>query len=298
MYLKSPGCSETRSDEKEIEKELDTYLNLYRVSLETAKRSVVRKLGGDPNALAKGIRKPIAELSGTEMSVDVLVKALTVNQKEIEQNGESKRILYGLMADESGSLAYTAWDADRFQLETRQGVLGPERLHQGMNGQPQLNLGNRATIEPQPDDSLKAARGDGHPLLRTDDRHVVELKEGMNSVTITVKVLSVRGKEAGDAKRCQASVLGDRCGRDRQGTILSMARLRTEGWRRRHHPRGLRAQLARQYRRLNFGERAGVERSKATFGSDQELGKPKLRSIGELELVGGRCRRARPWSGR
>ena len=48
-------------EESEIEKELDTYLNLYRVSLETAKRSVVRKLGGDPNALTKGVRKAIAE---------------------------------------------------------------------------------------------------------------------------------------------------------------------------------------------------------------------------------------------
>jgi replication factor A1 len=273
-------------EESEIEKELDTYLNLYRVSLETAKRSVVRKLGGDPNALTKGVRKAIAELSGTEMSVDLLVKVLTVNRKEIEQNSETKRILYGLMADEGGSIAYTAWDAERFQLERGKVYLIRNAYTKEWNSQPQLNLGSRATIEPQPDDSLKLPDGMDVPAYGPTNATVTELKEGMNSVTITAKVLSVEARKLetpNGPKQVFSGIMADATGK-----------VQYSAW----HDFGLKAGDAitvrgayvRAWRgipQLNFGERAGVEKTKTTFASDQELSKPRLRSIGELESMGG-----------
>ena len=273
-------------EESEIEKELDTYLNLYRVSLETAKRSVVRKLGGDPNALTKGVRKAIAELSGTEMSVDLLVKVLTVNHKDIEQNSETKRILYGLMADEGGSIAYTAWDAERFQLERGKVYLVRNAYTKEWNGQPQLNMGNRATIEPQPDDYLKLPEGMDVPAYGPTNATVIELKEGMNSVTITTKVLSVEARKLetpNGPKQVFSGIMADGTGK-----------VQYSAW----HDFGLKAGDAvtirgayvRTWRgipQLNFGERAGVEKTKTTFASDQELSKPKLRSIGELESAGG-----------
>jgi replication factor A1 len=273
-------------EETEIEKELDTYLNLYRVSLETAKRSVVRKLGGDPNALTKGVRKTIAELSGTEMSVDLLIKVLTVNHKEIEQNGETKRILYGLMADEGGSIAYTAWDAERFQLERGKVYLVRNAYTKEWNSQPQLNLGNRATIEPQPADSIKLPEGMDIPAYGPTNATVIELQEGMNSVTITAKVLSVEARKLetpNGPKQVFSGIMADGTGK-----------VQYSAW----HDFGLKAGDAvtirgayvRSWRgipQLNFGERAGVERTKATFASDLELSKPKPRSIGELMSVGG-----------
>lgn len=273
-------------DEKDIEKELDTYLNLYRVSLETAKRSVVRKLGGDPNALAMGVRKLIAELSGTEMSVDLLVKVLTVNHKDIEQNGETKKILYGLMADEGGSIAYTAWDAERFQLERGKVYLIRNAYTKEWNSQPQLSLSTRATIEPQPDDSMKLPEGMDVPSYGPTNATMVELKEGMNNVTITGKVISVEGRKLetpNGPKQVFSGIMADASGK-----------VQFSAW----HDFGLksgdaiiiRGAYVRSWRgipQLNFSERAGVERTKTSFGSDQELSKPKLRSIGELESIGG-----------
>jgi replication factor A1 len=263
-------------DEKDIEKELDTYLNLYRVSLETAKRSVVRKLGGDPNALTMGVRKLIAELSGTEMSVDLLVKVLTVNHKDIEQNGETKQILYGLMADEGGSIAYTAWDAERFQLERGKVYLIRNAYTKEWNSQPQLNLSTRATIEPQPDDSMKLPEGMDVPSYGPTNATVVELKEGMNSVTITAKVISSEGRKletpnADATGKVQFSAWHDFGLKSGDTIIIRGAYVRT--W------RGI--------PQLNFSERAGVERTKTSFGSDQELSRPRPRSIGELESIGG-----------
>ncbi|MDD1743268.1 MAG: hypothetical protein LUO85_01425 [Methanomassiliicoccales archaeon] len=273
-------------EESEIEKELDTYLNLYRVSLETAKRSVVRKLGGDPNALTKGVRKLISELSGTEMSVDLLVKVLTVNRKEIEQNNESKKILYGLMADEGGSIAYTAWDAERFQLERGKVYLVRNAYTKEWNSQPQLNLGNRATIEPQPDDSIKLPEGMDVPAYGPTNATVTELMEGMNSVTITAKVLSVEARKLetpNGPKQVFSGIMADASGKVqysawhdfglKPGDVITI--------------RGAYVRTWRGIPQLNFGERAGVERTKATFGSDLELSKPKVRNIGDLESVGG-----------
>src|SRR5207245_3026669 len=56
--------------EQEIERELSRYLNGYRVSLDTAKRSIVKKHGGNPATLAVGVSKTIRELVPGEQSVN------------------------------------------------------------------------------------------------------------------------------------------------------------------------------------------------------------------------------------
>ncbi|HTD81933.1 MAG TPA: hypothetical protein VK723_07275, partial [Thermoplasmata archaeon] len=59
---------------QEIENELSNYVNVYRVSLDTAKRSIVKKHGGNPAHLSLGIAKTVRELVPGENSVDLLVR--------------------------------------------------------------------------------------------------------------------------------------------------------------------------------------------------------------------------------
>src|SRR5207248_10667783 len=47
--------------EQEIERELSSYLNVDRVSLDTAKRSNVKKHGGDPANLTTGVGRSLRE---------------------------------------------------------------------------------------------------------------------------------------------------------------------------------------------------------------------------------------------
>ena len=63
--------------EEKIENDLSTYLNTYRMSLEASKRHIVRKYGGDPNKLTKGIRRMVSTLGTSEQSVDILVKVIS-----------------------------------------------------------------------------------------------------------------------------------------------------------------------------------------------------------------------------
>src|SRR3970040_1671637 len=50
--------------EQEIEKELSNYINVYRVSLDTAKRSIVKKHGGDPGHPGVGGQRRAVVRSG------------------------------------------------------------------------------------------------------------------------------------------------------------------------------------------------------------------------------------------
>src|SRR6266542_6986320 len=74
--------------EQEIEKELSNYVNVYRVSLDTAKRSIVKKHGGNPAHLSLGVQKTVRELVPGENSVDLLVRVVSLNEKVIDsENG-------------------------------------------------------------------------------------------------------------------------------------------------------------------------------------------------------------------
>ncbi|MCU0860967.1 MAG: single-stranded DNA-binding protein [Methanomassiliicoccales archaeon] len=272
--------------EEQIAKELDTYLNLYRVSLETAKRSVVRKLGGDPNALNRGSQKKLSEVSGTEQNVDLLVKVLSANRKEIEQNGEVRTLIYGLMADETGTLPYTAWDADRFQLERGQVLLVRNAYSKEWNGKPQLNLGTRATIEQQPQDAVKLPEGMDVPVYGPSVAKVADLQEGMNSVTITAKVLQVETRkiETQDGpKTVYSGMMADETGRVQFSSWHDFNLKKDEVVR-------IQGAYVRSWRgipQLNFGERGLVERVPGHFPADLDLYRSNPRSIDELERVGG-----------
>jgi replication factor A1 len=272
--------------EEQIEKELDTYLNLYRVSLETAKRSVIRKLGGDPNALNKGVLKKLAELTGMEQNVDLLVKVLSANHKDIEQNGERRTLIYGLFADETGTIPYTAWDADRFQMERGQVLMIRNAYTKEWNGKPQLNLGTRASIETQPPESIKLPEGMDAPVYGPAAVKVAEVAEGMNSVTLTVKVLTVeiRKIETQEGpKTVYSGMIADETGRVRFDAWKDFELVKDEVVR-------IQGAYIRSWKgipQVNIGERAVVDRAPSHFPNDLDLSQPNPRNIGDLEKVGG-----------
>src|SRR2546428_11494462 len=59
-----------KGSEQEIERELSSYLNVYRVSLDTAKRPIVKKHGGHPPAPPGGVHTTLAGRDPREQSGD------------------------------------------------------------------------------------------------------------------------------------------------------------------------------------------------------------------------------------
>src|SRR2546426_8429858 len=96
--------------EQEIERELSSYLNVYRVSLDTAKRSIVKKHGGNPATLAIGGSKTIREPGPREQSVNLLARVVAVYEKEVTPPGQGKKtILSGIPGDATSTHPITAW---------------------------------------------------------------------------------------------------------------------------------------------------------------------------------------------
>src|SRR2546422_10741589 len=92
--------------ELEIEKELSNYVNVYRVSLDTAKRSIVKKHGGKPAHLSLGIAKTIRELVPGENSLDLLVRGGSGNEKAVDSENGPRAILDGVIGDRTAHGAF------------------------------------------------------------------------------------------------------------------------------------------------------------------------------------------------
>jgi replication factor A1 len=279
----------SKVSEQDILKELDVYVNQYRVSLETAKRSIVRKFGGDANALTKGgTAKKINEIGGAEQSVDLAVVVVSVSRKDIDQDGTTKTILYGLVGDETGTVPFTAWDADRFSMSRGDVLLIHNGYTKDWNGKPQLNLGNRATIEPQPADSIRLPEGVTVPQGSSgpETATIAQLHDGMNSVIVTARVLSVETRkiEGKDGpKTVYSGFMADDTGKVQFSAWYDFELKKDEVV----MVQGAYVRSWRGIPQLNFGERANVTRVKAQIADSPELSRPKRRTVEEIERVGG-----------
>jgi len=275
-----------RVSKEEIAQELEDYLNIYRVSLDQAKRGIVRKHGGNPDMLIRGEEKHIKDLGLNEQSVDLLVRIVSVNEKEIEFDGGAKTILYGIFGDESGTIPYTAWEAERFDFKKGEVYMVRNAYTKEWSGNPQVNLGNRAVVEPRDPDELPAP--EGLPRTYTPDGEVPlgELREGMSNVEVTGRLLSVERREvnvSGETKTVFSGIIADDTGKVQfsawedfgleVGEVIRIQNAYTRSW------RGI--------PQLNFGERSKVERVETELPPEEELTSPKERDINELEEIGG-----------
>ena len=204
----------TNVEKKKIEEELENYIVTYRVNLETAKRSIVRKYGGKASALSVGTNKTLSELVPNEQSFDILCRVLTVNPKEIEVEGKKKNIFYGLVSDGTATLPYTAWETENFNAEKGDVIraLGAYTNAKEWNGKPQLNFGTRTRIMKESKDKIaQVPQERGAPKKFA----VKELKPGIGNVSVTARILSVERRDVTvkeQEKTVYSGVLGDSTG--------------------------------------------------------------------------------------
>jgi replication factor A1 len=276
-------------EESKIEEELENYLNVYRVSLDTAKRSVVKNFGGDPNALTRGNRRKVSDVKGGEQNVDLLVRVLTFNPKEVDIKGEKRQLVYGLVADETGSMGYTLWEPQRLQFKPGDVIMLRNAYSKEYNGKVDLNLSNRATVEQMAKDALPqidAPASTGGSYAPAEVVKVSELADGMNNVTVSGRIVTVERREIkteDGAKVVFSGLLADETGKVqysawadyqlKEGELLRISRAYVKGW--------------KGVPKLNFGERAGVVRLKPEDLPEVVSSKPKPRGIEDIERVGG-----------
>ncbi|PSQ66306.1 MAG: replication factor A [Halobacteriales archaeon SW_9_67_24] len=169
-------------DKEEVKGDLEKLVE-YSVPIDEAKDSLRRKYGdgggGEPSA------RELAEISTADSAVTVRGVVLTVGKRSIRYQGDDLVIREGELADESGTIAYTAWEA--FDLSPGDTV---EIVGAGVReweGNPELNLGSETTvgIDDEPLDVAYEVGG---------DTHLSALAPGDRGVALDVQVAEVEQK--------------------------------------------------------------------------------------------------------
>lgn len=269
--------------EEEIEEELRKYVDVYRLSIPMAKRTIVKKYGGDTASFSVGFQRKLAELRPNEPNVDFVAKVLSVNDKEITAKGERKRIMFGFLGDDSTTVPYTAWETEGLELSKGEVISVKGAYTREYQGRIQVNFGNRVSIRKEDPETIQEVQvADGPPKVVT----VGELREGMGYVQVKGRVLSIEPKDVtvkGEPKRIFSGVIADASGKVqftawsdfkvKEGDILKISKATVKGW------RGI--------PQLNFDERADVTKVKEKFPSAEELSKTAVSMISEISSKGG-----------
>jgi replication factor A1 len=274
----------SKVSEAEIERELNSYLNVYRVPLGTAKKSIVKKHGGNPSLLSLGVQKTITDLTPNEFSVDLLARVVSVNEREIEVDGVSKTILYGIFGDTTGTVPFTAWEADAVEMEKGDIVKIQNAYTKEFRGEVQINLGNRTAIEKESPDALPPYEPPERPLTEVE---LGKLRGGLSNISVVGRVLSIESRDVdveGQKKTVFSGLMGDSTGKTqfsawadfelKENDVVRIDGGYSKSW------RGI-PQLA-------FDDRANVEILKdADFPSLEDIMRPSRVWIEEIAERGG-----------
>jgi replication factor A1 len=269
--------------EEEIAKELTKYVEVYHLSLPMAKRTIVKKYGGDASSFQGGFQRKLAELRPNEPVVDFVAKVLSANDREITAKGEKKRIIFGFLGDDSTTVPYTVWDTEGVQLSKGEVISVRGAYTREYQGRVQINFGNRVSIkkeDPSTIGDIQIAQG---PPRVAD---IGQLKEAMGYVEVKGRILVIEPREVtvqGEAKKIFSGVIADQTGKIqftswsdfklKQGEVIRISRATVKGW------KGI--------PQLSFDDRAEVTMIKEKFPSIEELQKTGVKMISEVASRGG-----------
>ncbi len=269
--------------EDEIEAELRSYVDKYRLSIPVAKKTIVKKHGGDTSGFTAGFQRKLGELRPNEPNVDFVARVLTANDKIIDARGEKKKIVYGLFGDESTTLPYTVWEPEGLELDKGDVISVKGAYTKEYKGRVEVHLGNRVTVSKEDPSTIEASDvAQGPPKVVT----IGQIRDSMGFVEVKARVLSVETRDVtvqGESKTIYSGTLADESGRIqytawtdfklKQGELLKISKGTVKSW------RGI--------PQLNFDERADVLRVKEKFPTVEELSRISITPLSDVAGRGG-----------
>ncbi|VVB59508.1 Single-stranded DNA binding protein Ssb [uncultured archaeon] len=256
----------------ELEKELKKFLE-YGVPPDHAKQTLVKKFGGGYNQPLSSERILVVDLKPDQQSVHVLCRIISVNPREIQVKGEARRIFYGILGDESGTIQFTAWKD--FELEKGTVVDISNAYTKEWQGSVKVNFGDRTKIK-------KMDASEVHEVnVVPREYKVKELRGGLSSVEVTARILEVKDREveiSGQKKKVFSGMLGDETGKAqftawydfklKEGAVVKISGGYVKAW------KGI--------PQVTFDEKATVEKLDANMISKKDV---KTQKIMLFELV-------------
>jgi len=272
-------------DDVQLKKELNTYLNEYRVTPEAAKRGIKRKYGADPSSsfvAADMLSRKIHDLKGTEMNVDITAKAVFVDKKQISVRGTPKTIISGILGDETGTAPFTIWEGENVELEKGAVYLFRNAYTKLWNERIQINLGSRGKVEKT--EGVRVDVPERTITAEATEIKIGNIKEGIGDVTVTGRIMSVEQKNItarGEAKVVYSGIIADDSGKIqfsawndydlKEGETICVKRAYIRSW------KGI--------PQLNLGDKCEVSRVDDSFGEiDVSVSK---KTIADIITMGG-----------
>jgi replication factor A1 len=192
---------------EELERELKKFLE-YGVPAEHAKQTLLKKFGGGFSPAKSSERTLVVDLKPNQQSVHILCRIVSINPKEIQVKGETRKIYYGILGDETGTVQFTAWKD--FTLEKGMVVDIANAYTKEWQGSVKVNFGDRTKIQ--------QADASEIPEVNAEPRayKVSELHGGLSAVEVTARILEIKNREveaSGQKKMVFSGILGDETGK-------------------------------------------------------------------------------------
>lgn len=231
-----------------------------------------------------GVRKKIGELTGSDSNVDLTVKAVFAEKRDVTIKGEPRTIISGTFGDDTGTAQFTAWEgADRdivtggcYEVKGAYTKLWNDRI--------QINLGRNSTFAPV-ETEIEVPEKPQQIVYSSSVAKVCDLKEGIGTVTVSGKIVSMEKRmvnSQGAEKPVWSGILADETGK-----------IQFSSWVDPQVGSGDSIRVAGGYIRswkgipqLNFGERAEISRIDDTFG-DVSSATASRKTVGEILRTGG-----------
>ncbi len=268
---------------EEIASELNEYIEVYKLTIPMAKKTIVKKYGGDMSGFVAGLQRKLADIRPNEPNVDFVAKVVTTNDKTIETKGEKKHIMYGLIGDDTTTLPYTIWEPEGFELERGDVISVKGAYTKEYRGRVEVHFGNRVSVRKEDPSTIDASDvAQGPPKVVT----VNQISDGMGYIEVKARILSVEEREVtvqGETMTIHSGTLADETGRIqytawsdfqlKAGELLKISKATVKSW------RGI--------PQVNFDDRAEVLRVKEKFPTVEELSRTTIVPISDIAGRGG-----------
>lgn len=250
---------------EELEKELKKFLE-YGVPLDHAKQTLIKKFGGEyiPPSTERTL---IVDLKQNQTSVNLLCRVITINPKDITIKGEDRKIFYGILGDESGSISFTAWND--FEIEKGSVIQISNAYTKEWQGDIKLNLGDRTKVETTDESKIPESN------VEPKEYKVEDLRSGLRAVEVIARIIDIKKREVeveNQKKSVYSGVLGDETGKAqytswydfklKEGDVVKISGGYVKSW------KGI--------PQLTFDEKATVEKVDANKISKQDIKTRKL----------------------
>jgi len=201
--------SEEKISKKEIKKEFEKFME-YGVPIKQAKQTIIKKYGEDVVFTGdySSERTLISKLKPNQSSVKILGHIVAINPKDVTVKGENKKIFYGILEDESGTIPFTSWT----DIEANKGdvVEISNAYTREWQGSVQLNIGDRVQVEKKDKDKLPKS------AFEPKKYNVEDLHSGIGRVEVNAKVLDINEREVeidGKNKKVFSGIIADETGK-------------------------------------------------------------------------------------